>query len=467
MPNRWMCTGLARMETGRFYLPRILGKAGDSRELWSARASVQLAPETSLPGNIQFVLHCHMAGQDAWDNGAGANYRLQADAGIRLREDIPVQLVDFNPHLQPDQKMISVTVAVAGVTKAKEVFVEWSTDNWQTKQRTPCHFTRHYWDKNEQSNARNPNQYGVQVWTGRIKIRDAYRVEYAAGCSTADGELWDNNQGANYVAQRDNFKVLILNLHCYQEDNQDAKLTSIARAIADLDVDIVCLQEVAENWNDGSGDWNTNAARIVQDRIGRTYFLHTDWSHRGFDQYREGVAVLSKFPFQKQEARYVSTSQDIYDIHARKVVMAQVDVPAIGLVNVFSTHLSWWNSGFRAQFDALRAWADRRHTKSVAATLLCGDFNIKTASEGYGYLVGASDYEDQFLKMTAREAFDRIYRRSEGDGQHQLADDHRIDYVFMKRASKLKVTAARALFTDQEYGRVSDHVGYLVTFEPA
>ena len=51
----------------------------------------------------------------------------------------------------------------------------------------------------------------------------------------------------------DLLRVLILNLHCYQEDNQDHKLSQIARAINDCDVDVVCLQEVAELWNNGHG----------------------------------------------------------------------------------------------------------------------------------------------------------------------------------------------------------------------
>jgi hypothetical protein len=45
-----------------------------------------------------------------------------------------------------------------------------------------------------------------------------------------------------------------------------------------------------------------------------------------------------------------------------------------------------------------------------------------------------------------------------------LAGDGRIDFVFMKKSSGLRVTAGRELFTDQSYGRVSDHTGYLLDF---
>ena len=159
--------------------------------------------------------------------------------------------------------------------------------------------------------------------------------------------------------------MLILNLHCYQEDNQDHKLSQIARAINELDVDVVCLQEVAELWNNGLGDWESNSARIINDRLKSPYHLVTDWSHLGFDRYREGVAILSRYPIARQEGRYVSNSRDPYSIHSRKVVMARIRVPHLGLINVFSSHLSWWDDGFPEQFETLRQWAANEHTGDV------------------------------------------------------------------------------------------------------
>ena len=128
------------------------------------------------------------------------------------------------------------------------------------------------------------------------------------------------------------------------------------------------------------GTWNTNSAKIINDRLDQPFHLYTDWSHLGFDKYREGVAILSRFPMLKQESKYVSDSHDVYSIHSRKVVMAQVHVPYMGLINVFSAHLSWWEDGFAEQFKRLRDWAADNQTDDVKATLLCGDFNITAGS---------------------------------------------------------------------------------------
>jgi maltose 6'-phosphate phosphatase len=451
--------------------------SGEIGEIWLARTWRQASPAASLPGNVEFVAAYRTGGSEYWCKPAPGSphantrghFTCQADAGLRLGDGLDLLHVGHHPRLQVDQKTLVVDVAIGSTLAPQEVFVEWSDDGWRTKQRTPCFYARDYWDKTQQSVARNPNQYGVQIWTARLRVRDAYRVEYAVGCTTAAGERWDNNRGRNYCTRHADLKVLTLNLHCYQEDNQDYKLSQIARAINELDIDLICLQEVGENWNDGRGDWNSNAAKIICERLDRKYHLHADWAHLGFDRYREGVAILSRFPFRHTDSRYVSATQDAYSIHARRAVFAQAEIPHFGLVNVFSTHLSWWQDGFRQQFDSLAAWANASHSAAIAATLICGDFNVKAGAEGYAHVVQTSDYEDQFLKQSDRKSFDRVFRRhagiSPGNWADRLRDDGRIDYIWAKRGSRLKPTAARRLFLDHDYGRVSDHEGFMVTFE--
>jgi maltose 6'-phosphate phosphatase len=493
--------------------------SGDLGELWLARTWRQASPAAALPGNIEFVA-AYRAGPphqrtEYWCKPAGSlanargHFTCQADAGLRLGEGIDLHHVNHHPRLQAGQKTLTVDVAVhtnrlpgsasptspAGESTAPaltappaptEVFVEWSDDGWRTRHRIPCHATPDHWDKTAQSAARNPNHYGAELWTARLRIGDAYRIEYAVGCRTPAGERWDNNRGRNYLARRADLKVLTLNLHTYQEERQDFKFSQIARAINELDIDLVCLQEVGENWNHGGGDWNSNAAKIICERLDRKYHLYTDWSHLGFDRYREGLAILSRFPFRYTESRYLSDSRDVYSIHTRKALLGQVDVPYLGLINIFSAHLSWWEDGFRTQFDTLAAWANASHTPAVAATLLCGDFNIKGGSAGYAHIVQTGEYEDQFLKHTNPHLFGRVFTHlaPAAAGHHaspstppprpplsaslaaKLAADGRIDYIWAKHGSRLHPTAARRLFEPHDYGRVSDHEAFLLTFEP-
>ncbi len=442
-----------------------IGHLAPSRECW--RAAVEITPSLhkSLPGNVNFSLRYSAEGESGADAGAGAGYELQADAGVLAAPGRRVLLLDFAPQLSPSQAVMPITVAVDKTLVAEKVTIYWSSDGWKTVHKSACHFHRSYWDTEHGSNARNPNQYGAQIWIGSIHTDHAYRVEYCICCEGPHGTVWDNNQGANYCAQHALFKVMILNLHCYQEVDQDAKFSTIARVIDEVGADVVCLQEVAELWNDGQGDWETNSARIINSRLMHPYTLASDWSHIGFDKYREGVAVLSRFPIQKQESRYVSASDDPYSIHSRKVMMAQVKVPDVGLVNVYSSHLSWWEDGFAEQFGNLRRWAASQHNSRVCASLLCGDFNIKAGSRGYELVVDSKEYEDQFLAVNSPRLHERIFGQGEAGWQRLLEDDHRIDYVFLRKSSALRAVSARALFTGQDYGTVSDHFGYLVAFE--
>ena len=439
-----------------------------NREIWRAQATFDASDDASLPGDVEFVLRCCVTGETYWDNNKSSNYFFGANSGVLLEQSVRLLHVDFNPILQDAQRTYPVMVAARPSLQPKQVFLHWTIDNWRNTQITPCSFNRMHWDKWRKSSARNPNRYDTGIWSTEIKIEDAFRVQYAIGCETPSRTIWDNNFGYNYEAHRRRLKILSLNLHCYQEENQDEKFSKIASAINDLDIDVVCLQEVGELWKNGKGDWDSNSARIIRDQLRQHYHLFTDWSHVGFDRYREGIAVLSRYDFLNKEASYVSSSQDVHSIDSRKVAMVQVDVPCIGLVNVFCAHLSWPSGGFFNQFDRLRSWANQKHGDRVAATFLCGDFNIKAGSEAYQAIVRTGEYEDQYLAATAKGSFENIFRKKTANIDRELAKDGRIDFIFMQKRSPLQAVTARELFTNSDqYGRVSDHTGYCVEFEPS
>jgi maltose 6'-phosphate phosphatase len=430
---------------------------GKDLEIWRAKIAYRSSSGKSLPRDVQFAFCYRVLGKEYWDNNHGRNYWIRADSGLLVNSEFHV--INFEPSylLQRGQKSYQIAAAVQQLDNISGVHITWSTDGWKSHYRTPCWFAADYWRRTFKSNAGNPNPNGCGIWSCRLDIGDAYQIEYAISCDKGKRKLWDNNFGKNYLARRERLKVLTLNLHCYQEELQDRKFALIAKAVSDLSIDVVCLQEVGELWNDGKGDWPSNAARIIREHLRRSYHLryhlYTDWSHIGFARYREGSAVSSKFKFLSRNSKYVSTSRDIYDIHARKVIMVQIHVPYMGLINVFSAHLSWWHSGFHEQFTSLRRWVNELHTDGAVATLLCGDFNNKAGSDGYKTIVNSGEFEDQFL--LANSNF------SPG-----LVENNRIDYIFLRRGSLLRVASARVLFTDHDYGRVSDHCGYYAEFEP-
>lgn len=440
-------------------------EVGEGEELWTAEVAVPLTMESAIPGNIEFAGCVEREGEAHWDSQFGRNYRSEADSGVIAFGAAPAQVVVFDPGLPAGTVSLPLEVAVRQELEPEAVAIHWTEDGWVTRHVAHAYYRHNHWDLSVGSNARNPNRYGWSVWAGRIPIQHAYRLEYAVECRTKRGTFWDNRGGRNHRLRRGTLKAMTLNLHTYQEEDQHRKFEQVARAIRERNVDIVCLQEVGENWNGGAGDWATNAARIINSHLSSPYHLHTDWSHLGFDRYREGVAILSRHPFAYTDSGYVSDSQDPYDIHSRRIVMAQVRVPYIGLVNVFSAHLSWPSDGFHPQFDRLRRWAAEKQTPEVCGTLIGGDFNIAAGSEAYRHIVDTGEYEDQYLKIVSPPAFQGVFRERRGDAMRMLERDGRIDYLWLRTGGGLRAISAEELFTPSRYGRVSDHTAYVVEFE--
>ncbi len=433
---------------------RYLGPLGENREYWQAQTSMAGVCGELGPGGIRFALRFRCGGQEYWDNNDGVDYFIPGETGVTIRSAVPLQNLDFEALLHDHQQILPIRVAVNPAFRADQVVVHWSTDHWRQTRQAQCRLEE------------RTRPHGAQIWTACLPVEGAYRLAYCIAARNGLQQVWDNNGGKDYRVHRTPLTVLILNLHCYQEDDQDRKLTQIARAISDLNIGVVCFQEVAEDWNQGNGDRASNAARIINGRLSRPLHICTDGSHLGFDRHREGVAILSRYPILQHHGRYVSDSDDVHNIHARKVLMARLRVPYMGLVNVFSVHLSWWEDGFPAQFQRLADWASAEAAEAGGTTLLCGDFNVTPGSAGYRCVVEGRPYEDQYLAVPTPGLCDELSRVNDPHWRDYPGTDGRVDYIFMGKSDALRVTSARTLFTDQDYGRVSDHCGYLMTFEP-
>jgi maltose 6'-phosphate phosphatase len=438
----------------------------DGREYWLAKEALALTSEQALPGNIQFWVKYEVNGDLHHDPLPGHSHHLDADCGVVVYRQVGAQLIFHEPELQGGKETLPIEVAVRSGHRPQKVTVHWSLDRGQTVQMTRCKKRIHHWEKVRGSAARNPNRYGWEIWTAELPIKQAYRIEYSIECETEDGVFWDHGYGRHYEARRSTLRVLTLNLHCRQEADQEAKFATIARAIEQFHIDLVCLQEVAEDWNNGAGDWASNTAHAINKLLPFPYHIHHDYSHRGFEKYREGLAILSRHEFTDVDSRYVSSSTDVFDIHARRVLMAQVHVPYFGPIQIFNCHLSWPDGGFKQQFERLHSWIKESVTPDLAGILVSGDFNIAAGSPSYQQVVNTGIWQDQYLKVRDPQAFAGIFEAKDAAAmQKVLNEDGRIDYIWLNRESALLLMEARELFTDSAYGKVSDHSGYYAEFE--
>lgn len=150
---------------------------------------------------------------------------------------------------------------------------------------------------------------------------------------------------------------------------------------------------------------------------------------------------------------------------SRNVPMAKIDVTRLGTVTVFSVHTGGWDDPeepFQDQYRRLLSWAAEAN-EPASTTVLCGDFNIAAGSPGYPFLTQGTGFSDQYALTNPDGMFDATIGGG-ADGWEDSSTGQRIDYILMNDDSSLDVKRARRVFTENDLGRVSDHVGVYAEF---
>ena len=316
---------------------------------------------------------------------------------------------------------------------------------------------------------------------------DGFGSEPQENFKTNCKEIWVKD-GACYtynplIMQKssDEIVVLTINLHTYQESTstQSAKFDRVVSAIADLDADIVMLQECAQNKNATDSGIKVygnmirvdNMAKIITDRLkekGKNYNYFWDWEHYGWSVWEEGTAVLTKYDITKTESRYVSKSTSTVNVNSRKPVMIEVDIPGVGKTAVFSAHTGWWNAAeepFQTHFTNIDKWIDEvMKNDGIENFFLAGDFNIEASKEGYNYVMNLNKYNDNYYLANPNGFMDATIGGNIAGWESGDPYGKRIDYIFTNKGNKLTVKMSQRIFTEKSYGRVSDHNGQYAVF---
>ncbi|NNC82064.1 MAG: hypothetical protein HKN79_00665, partial [Flavobacteriales bacterium] len=218
-----------------------------------------------------------------------------------------------------------------------------------------------------------------------------------------------------YKDSEDEFLILTVNLHTYQEDRQNEKFHIITELIGQMDVDLIALQECAQHQSAElvSGEIKAdNMALILSERIqenyGVDYSFVWDWAHYGWNVWEEGLAVMSKHPITDSEGRYISSSQSTSSIISRKGLHAAVSLPQ-GDIDIFSVHTHWRTSESDTEQDQqvmeLQAMVEEKELQnSPLGSIVCGDFNSNPTSSppwdnGYVTMLDNGTYVDTFLEV--------------------------------------------------------------------
>lgn len=265
-------------------------------------------------------------------------------------------------------------------------------------------------------------------------------------------------------------KCLTLNTHSWIEENSLDKLNDLVEHIYKEDYDVICLQEVNQSM---SGKLikpprtyiqEPTAAELREDNFalvltqllgeqGRVYYWSWGYNHIGYDQYHEGVAILSKTPM-AVKTHLVSDTDDEKDYHTRRVLIAETEIEGHRLTFV-SVHLSWFGKGFEGEWERLENLLET----ATSPLILMGDFNNPSHQDGYN-LIQKSILNLQDSHEVAKEIKGNYTIVADIDGWKGNKNQLKVDYVFTSK--ELNIRCSKIVLDGNNSPLVSDHFGIMV-----
>ncbi|NMO96442.1 endonuclease/exonuclease/phosphatase family protein [Paenibacillus lemnae] len=271
-------------------------------------------------------------------------------------------------------------------------------------------------------------------------------------------------------------KIMTLNTHSWQEEQQMDKIKQLAAFIHEHDIDVISLQEVNQSMGAEAVPHSRlthyrpaeqdiviredNYAYILQRELKTEYYWTWVPVHVGFVTYDEGLAILSKMPIQQTMSHYVSAMRDYSNYRTRKILGIQASMQGMDTWFV-NGHYGWWEDeeSFRGQWD---------RTEEVLAGLrqgrlfIMGDFNnvAERRGEGYDYLMNKG-WHDLYLTAADRDEGFTVVKAIAGweDNKRPL----RIDYICSSHP--VSVLTSRVVMNGERGPVVSDHFGVMVEIE--
>ncbi len=272
-------------------------------------------------------------------------------------------------------------------------------------------------------------------------------------------------------------KLLTLNTHSLLEENYGQKLKEFITTVAREAPYIIALQEVNQKQDaaavpqgrlDGYISCKPRAviregnhALAVVERL-RAFDLSYHWTwlpiKRGYGQYDEGVAVMSRPPMEATDVVTVSHTEDYNDWKTRRLLGVR-----IGGTWFYSVHLGWWDDPeepFAAQWVKVNT-----HMTDRGRVFLMGDFNSPAEKRGEGYdLVIRDGWLDTYDMASIKDDGITVSGRIAGWTHRELpAAGARVDHIFCNLPCK--VSSSRVIFNGDNGSVVSDHFGVLVETE--
>lgn len=261
-------------------------------------------------------------------------------------------------------------------------------------------------------------------------------------------------------------KLLTLNCHSWQEENQVEKIKYLASVIKEKQYDVIALQEVSQSIaaiSVNSTIKEDNFAMLLIKELNQLdeykYNFVWDYSHVGYDIYEEGLAILTKHEIKEHKSFYISQSHDKSNYRSRNIVSITIESDG-QLVDFYSCHTGWWNDNidpFKYQADELL-----KNIRNERLSFIMGDFNNNALvrNEGYDYLM-SKGLIDTYCNAEIKDS--GITVKGEIAGWKNQYEDKRLDLILTNK--NIEVKKSNVIFNNINKNIISDHYGVEVFIE--
>jgi len=202
----------------------------------------------------------------------------------------------------------------------------------------------------------------------------------------------------------------------------------------------------------------TYLSKVLSEKYGKEYSYYWAWAHIGFDDYDEGVAIMTPHNMKNVDSKFLRN-----DNTYRKAVYSEINIKNIGNINAFSTHTGWGVLQLEEMKNLKKFIADKEQSETITS-IIGADFNAKTKDDGYKYLISDSD--------------GKLLDSYEIANSNTTIDQNRIDYIMHTQSDKVSVKTSQFYFKfidkNKDYkddlgdilgGRVSDHFGLITRYK--
>lgn len=271
-----------------------------------------------------------------------------------------------------------------------------------------------------------------------------------------------------------------MNTHSLIEENYIQKRTDFVATIAREIPDILALQEVNQSCSAPevpivalNGYYPCSPSTVIRSdnhvfhvvKLLQEKGIHYYWTwlplKKGYNQYDEGIALMSLRPILETDILLTSSVDDYNNWKTRKLVGIRTE--AAPTEWFYSVHYGWWNDAeepLQAQWERTQL-----HMQKKGIVWLMGDFNSPAEVRGEGYdMITDSGWQDSYLLAQNKDSGITVGNVIDG-WREKITDTKgmRIDQIWCNR--KMPVKSSRVLFNGSTEPIVSDHYGIIMEYE--